>query len=181
MKRTIKNYRSRSFLVKFFIVPAAIVIFGSAVDVSAQCQNLTYDKSLFNAVSADYRENLLKRFDEFLKIKCEENLEALYEMMPSFFREANPKETFIRNMQFYYKGKNRFVSFIPQAVAESIDLQDNKADLWHIDGCLTEVINGKRRSFIKILEAQREKDEIVFLYMTTQPNSLGYNDKKCKP
>lgn len=177
--KPVKNYGSRRFLMKIFIM-SAIIIFCSPVDARAQCEKSTYDKSLFDTVSADYREKLLKRFDEFLKIKCEENIEGLYEMMPSYFREANPKETFIKNMRFYYKGKNRFVSFIPQAIAESIAPQDNKADLWHIDGCLTEVINGKRRSLIRILEVQREKDEIVFLYMTTQPNSLGYEDKKCK-
>ena len=175
----IQNYNTRFFTNCSFLL-LAFIIFTASTNVWGQCEKPTYKKSAFNTVSNEYREKLLQRFEMFLRNKCEENIDDLYEMLTSSFRQLNKKEDFVKDMKSYYRSSNRFVSFKPDDIGEFVSSKDKKPDLWFINGCVTEVINGKRRSVRTLLEAIREDEKIFFTDITTRPNPIG-NNQKCKP
>lgn len=165
-------------LTKFFFLTIALLTV--CINVGGQCEKMTYKKSVFYPVSVEYKEKLLQRLKAFLQNKCEENIEDLYDMLTSTFRQLNKKEDFINDMKSYYSGRNRFVSFDPVDVGEFISPKDRKPSLWFIKGCVTEEINGRKHSIMTLLEVIRENDEIFFTDITTRPNPLGKN-QKCKP
>ena len=149
------------------------------------CKNITYRKNVFDTVSIEYRENLRGRFEKFLKYKCEEDFGGLVNILAPSCREQNRRDEFIKDMEFYYEGEDKFISFVPTEIGETISPLDNKADIWFIKGCLTEKIRGKTRSVERILEAIRDDDidgENIFFGgdITTRRNDLGANEK-CNP
>lgn len=144
----------------------------SGLRIYGQCEGAIYDQRTFASVSDQYRDHLVQRVDKFLQLKCEENLGEVYEMMHSSFREANKKDQFVQEMQRYYAGRDRFVSFTPSTVSEFRSSDNRLISFWFIDGCATEIINGKRRSKMSVLEAYIEDGEIFFTDITTRPNPL---------
>jgi hypothetical protein len=80
-------------------------------------------------------------------------------------------------MESDYSGDDRFVSFTPTKVNEFRSSKTDLISFWFIKGCITEVIDGKKRSQKTILEAYIEDDEIFFTDITTRPNPLGKNQK----
>lgn len=174
----IQNINVHFFRVFSFLI-LTIAILPAATNVWGQCEKIIYKKSAFNSVSHEHREKLLQRLEMFQRNKCKENFEDLYEMLTSSFRQLNEKDDFVKDMKFYYSGNDRFVSFKPNIIGESISPKDKKPGIWFIEGCLTEVINGKKRSIKTLLEAIREDEEIFFTDITTRPNPLG-NNQKCK-
>jgi hypothetical protein len=172
------NLNTRFLTILSFLL-LTVAILTASTNVWGQCGKTTYRKSVFSSVSNEYREKLLQRLEMFRRNKCEENFEDLYEMLTSSFRQLNKKEDFVKDMKFYYSDNDRFVSFNPNIIGESISPKDMKPSVWFIEGCLTEVINGKKRSIKILLEAIREGEEIFFTDITTRPNPLG-NNQKCK-
>lgn len=170
------NFIQRLF-TNFFLLFVGVFILAASSNVLGQCEKITYKKSAFNTVSDEYRETLLRRFEMLLQNKCEKNFDALYGMLTSSFRQLNKREEFVKDMTSYYSDNDRFVSFNPIVIGESLSPKDNKPSVWFIEGCLTEVINGKKRSVKTLLEVIREDDEIFFTDITTRPNPLGSHQK----
>lgn len=138
-----------------------------------RCNKIAYNKLVFSTVSDRFNEKLRQRFDLFLQKKCEEDIDNIYEMLISSFREVNKKEDFVHDMKAYYSGSDRFVSFDPTEVSEYVTSRDKIISFWFIEGSITEVINGKKRSVTTILEAHPQGEEIFFTDITTRPNPLG--------
>jgi hypothetical protein len=154
--------------------------FAMSSNIWGQCNNINYNKDVYRSVSDKYQKKLTQRFELFLQKKCEEKIDELYDMLISSFRDLNRKDDFVNDMKAYYSGNDRFVSFKPTKISEFSSSKDNLVSFWFIEGCITEVINGKKRFIKTILEANLEGEEIFFTDITTRPNPLGEN-KKCKP
>lgn len=166
-------------IVKFAFVLLIFVSATAQARAYGQCEKPTLNKDVFRTVSEEYREKLILRVGVFLQTKCEGNLGKLYEMMIGSFRESNRRDDFIKDMENYYSGDDRFVSFTPARVSEFRSAINDLVSFWFIEGCITEVINGKKRSTKTILEAYIEDGEILFTDITSRPNPLG-NSQKCK-
>lgn len=173
-----KKHFARRLYLSFSVLLGASFVLTFSSKASGQCE--TYREGIFDVVSSEYREKVRKRFDEFLRSKCREDMDHLYGMLTSSFRQLNKKEDFVKDMKSYYSGDDKFVSFIPMTVGESLSPIDSKPSIWLIEGCVTEIINGKKRSIKILLEVVREDEELFFTDITTRPNPLG-NDQKCKP
>ncbi len=156
-----------------YILLILITVTAGGSDIFGQCENATSDRDLFDSVDIQYRENLIRRYETFLRRKCHEDIAGVYEMMLSSFREVNSKDQFMETMKKYYFGNDRFLSFEPTKVSEFRLSDSSKVSFWFIDGCITEVIKGKKRSRVASLEANIEGTEIFFTDITTRPNPLA--------
>ena len=152
-----------------------------AVIASGQCHGSKVDLTPFDKVSPAYHDMLISRFGQFLDYKCEKRFEKLYEMLTPSFRQLNKKDDFVRDYRLYYSGKNGLISFVSNKVGQTISPIDGEPDLWFIEGCIGERINGRRRFIQVTLEAIRDveagKKQIFFTDVTTRPNLLGVNEK----
>lgn len=165
---------------KLFVCYSLIIAFAltASINVKGQCQQINYDKSIFNGVIEKYREKLIQRFEMLLRNTCEKNFEAIYDMMTSSFREMNKKEDVVNSLKAYYSG-NTLVSFEAYDV---FGLSENEESVWFILGCITERHKGKKRSVGTSLVAIREGEEIYFaadVRIVIIPEELGGN-LKCR-
>lgn len=168
-----------SFLIGFF-----------TNSILGQCSNSStnYQPKVFEAISnKETKDEIIKRYKQFIGYYCNHDFINLYQMLSSNYlkstrkvsgEEFSEQEWIKFQLEFYADEKTRLISFAPKEVLEWKDA-DEKIVYWQINGCLTEIINGKERKVKAATNVSKQNDGIYFSAISPFRISLDGRTQKC--
>lgn len=144
--------------------------------VSAQCNSA----KVFEKITKEQdRIKIAEKYNQFIENYAGHNFSKVYEFLSQNYlrgSQIKSEEEFVTLKETLYSdSQTRFVSIKLNDVDEIIDL-----NTWIFRGCLTEIVEGKKKKLGSSLYVWKENDSYLFSDISPVIVSLNGKTEKCK-